>query len=293
LREATPPDLTHFSATEVTRRPKVAAVGDNVADIYPSLGCLFPGGNALNVAVAARRAGAHAAYLGAIGTDEAGRAIKAALDDEGVGTERLRVIEGPNAHSVVELDGGDRRFVGYGLGVSRFVLDATDLDYLARFDCVHSGARSGTEEQLEAMARKARLSFDFSDRPGEYYEPLLDKVWMACFSGTSLDTAAVRDLTRRVLSAGPEVVLVTAGPRGASISTSSGETVHANANPTTPVDTLGAGDAVIGTVLAGVLGGHDLESVMGSAMSIAAQVCAHHGAFGHNRVVQGLDKGGF
>ena len=32
---------------------QVAAVGDNVADIYPSLGCLFPGGNALNVAVAA------------------------------------------------------------------------------------------------------------------------------------------------------------------------------------------------------------------------------------------------
>jgi hypothetical protein len=33
----------------------VAAVGDNVADIYESLGLRFPGGNCLNVAVAARR----------------------------------------------------------------------------------------------------------------------------------------------------------------------------------------------------------------------------------------------
>jgi fructoselysine 6-kinase len=263
---------------------QVAAVGDNVADIYPSLGCLFPGGNALNVAVAARKAGMNAAYLGAIGTDEAGRAVKAALDDEGVGTDRLRVIEGPYAYSVVELDGGDRRFVAYGLGVSRFVLDETDLEYLSRFDCVHSGARSGTENQLEAIACAARVSFDFSDRPGDYYEPLLDRVWMACFSGTSLGTAAVRDLTRRVLRAGPEVVLVTKGPRGASISTSSGETVHAEASPITPLDTLGAGDAVIGTVLAGVLRGDDLESVMSSAMSVAAQVCAHHGAFGRGRV---------
>ena len=134
----------------------VAAVGDNVADVYPSLGCLFPGGNALNVAVAARRAGVSAAYLGAIGTDGPGRAIKAALDDEGVSTDRLRIIEGPNAYSVVELDGGDRRFVAYDLGVSRFTLEDADLDYLAEFDCVHSGARSGTEDQLREMASFAR-----------------------------------------------------------------------------------------------------------------------------------------
>jgi len=263
----------------------VAAVGDNVVDIYPSLGRLFPGGNALNVAVATRKAGTDAAYVGAIGTDEAGRAIEAALEHEGVRTDRLRVIEGPNAYSVVELAGGDRRFVAYGLGVSRFALDESDLEYLAQFDCVHSGARSGTEEQLGDMARAARVSFDFSDRPGGYYEPLLDKVWMACFSGTSLDTVGLRELTRRVLRAGPEVLLVTMGPRGASISTSYGETVHAKASPITPLDTLGAGDAVIGTVLAGLLRGDDLEGVMSSAMSVAAHVCAHHGAFGHGRVV--------
>ncbi len=271
---------------------QVAAVGDNVADIYPSLGCLFPGGNALNVAVAARKAGMNAAYVGAIGTDEAGRAIRAALDDEGVGTERLRIVEGPNAFSVVELAGGDRRFVAYGLGVSRFVLDETDLEYLARFDCVHSGARSGTEEQLDAMARATRVSFDFSDQPSEYYEPLLDRVWMACFSGSGRDAVAVRDLTRRVLRAGPQVVLVTRGPRGASILTSSGETVHAEPRPITPLDTLGAGDVVIGTVLAGVLRGDDLEGVMNSAMAVAAQVCAHHGAFGHGRAVGSAGSGG-
>ncbi|MGD0441622.1 MAG: PfkB family carbohydrate kinase [Acidimicrobiales bacterium] len=261
----------------------LAAVGDNVSDIYASLGRAFPGGNALNVAVAARKAGMDAAYLGAIGTDEAGRAIKAALDSEGVRTERLRIVEGPNAYSVVELDGGDRRFVGYGLGVSRFVLDARDLEYLEQFDCVHSGARSGTEEQMEDMASAARLSFDFSDRPSEYWEPLLDKVWMACFSGTGLDTDGVHELTRQVLRAGPEVLLITEGSRGASISTAYGETVHADAEPVTPLDTLGAGDAVIGTVLAGVLRGDDLGVVMSSAMSVAAQVCAHHGAFGQGR----------
>ncbi len=263
----------------------MAAVGDNAADIYRSLGCLFPGGNALNVTVAARRGGVEAAYVGAVGTDDAGRTIRAALDEEGVRTDRLRIIEGPNAYSVVELQGGDRRFVAYDLGVSRFSLDDADLEYLAQFDCIHSGARSGTEEQLQDMSRVARLSFDFSDRPREYYEPLLDKIWMACFSGTGLDPVGVDDLTRRALAAGPEIVLVTEGPRGASISTAWGEAVHVGAVPVEPLDTLGAGDAVIGTVLAGVLRGDDLGALMSSAMSVAAHICAHHGAFGHGRAL--------
>ena len=263
----------------------MAAVGDNAADIYRSLGCLFPGGNALNVTVAARRGGVEAAYVGAVGTDDAGRTIRAALDEEGVRTDRLRIIEGPNAYSVVELQGGDRRFVAYDLGVSRFSLDDADLEYLAQFDCIHSVARSGTEEQLQDMSRVARLSFDFSDRPREYYEPLLDKIWMACFSGTGLDPVGVDDLTRRALAAGPEIVLVTEGPRGASISTAWGEAVHVGAVPVEPLDTLGAGDAVIGTVLAGVLRGDDLGALMSSAMFVAAHICAHHGAFGHGRAL--------
>lgn len=258
-------------------------VGDNVVDIYPSLGYLFPGGNALNVAVAARRSGVEAAYVGAIGTDEFGRVISSALKDEQVSTERLRVIEGPSAYCVIELHGGDRRFVGSDIGVSRFRLDEADFEYLARFDCIHTGDSSRTEEQLKDMAAVARLSFDFSDKPSEYYRPLLDKVWLACFSGTRLDTAGVGDLTRRVLDAGPELVLVTEGPRGALLSSASGESVHVEADPATPLDTLGAGDAVIGSVLAGVLRGEDIETVMSSAMSLAARVCAHHGAFGHGR----------
>ena len=47
-------------------------VGDNVVDRYPALGMLYPGGNAVNVAVHGRRCGAGTAYIGAVGTDLAG-----------------------------------------------------------------------------------------------------------------------------------------------------------------------------------------------------------------------------
>jgi fructoselysine 6-kinase len=96
----------------------LVTVGDNVADIYPSLGYLYPGGNALNVAVAAHRNGVATAYVGAIGTDEVGHVVETALEQEDVRTERLRIVEGQNAYSVIELDDGDRLFTDSGLGVS-------------------------------------------------------------------------------------------------------------------------------------------------------------------------------
>jgi fructoselysine 6-kinase len=263
----------------------LVTVGDNVADIYPSLGYLYPGGNALNVAVAAHRNGVATAYVGAIGTDEVGHVVETALEQEDVRTERLRIVEGQNAYSVIELDDGDRLFTDSGLGVSKICLDDADLEYISGFDCVHTGDCSRTEMQLNELAAVTRVSFDFSDRPREYCEPLLGKVWLACFSGTALGHEGVEDLARYVLQAGPQVVLVTEGPRGAMIATTAGKRVHVEASSTKPLDTLGAGDAVIGSVLAGVLKGEDLDTVMGAAMSFAAKVCTHHGAFEHGRAL--------
>jgi len=263
---------------------RLVAFGDNVVDIYRGIGCMFPGGNAVNVAVAARRCGIETAYLGAVGTDDVGALVRSALAAEKVETARLRVLEGPSAFCIVELDDGNRRFVEGHLGVSRFRLDATDLEYLSRFDCVHTGDNSGTETQLNEVAAVARLSFDFSDKPPAYYEPLLDKVWFACFSGAHLETEDSEALARRILGAGPEVVLVTEGARGALLATVD-ETVRVPAASIRPIDTLGAGDAVIGGVLAGLLSHDGLEATLTSAVALASNTCLHYGAFGYGRAV--------
>ncbi len=56
------------------------------------------------------------------------------LDTEGVDASRLRVLEGQTAHCVIGHVGGDRRFVSYDLGVSRFEPSRDDLDFIARHD---------------------------------------------------------------------------------------------------------------------------------------------------------------
>ena len=61
-------------------------IGDNVVDLYCDEGVYYPGGNALNVAVMARRAGLEgAAYMGILGNDAPGRHVEAAMRAEGRG----------------------------------------------------------------------------------------------------------------------------------------------------------------------------------------------------------------
>ena len=93
---------------------KLLSLGDNVFDAYLFRGELYPGGNAANVSVLARRAGAEeTAYAGVLADDPAGRHFKAALEAEGVDTSRLRMAVGKSACNYITLDdNGDRTFSG-------------------------------------------------------------------------------------------------------------------------------------------------------------------------------------
>jgi fructoselysine 6-kinase len=259
----------------------LATVGDNVIDVYAALGRAFPGGNAVNVAVAARRSGVETAYLGATGAGPDGAVVRAALAAEQVETTRMRVLDGPNAYSTIALIDGDRVFGPHDLGVSVFQLDAGDLDYLRPFWCVHTGECSSLEDQLPALATANRVSYDFSDRPPAYYDPLLPHVWFASFSASHLSGDEAVALAHHAAAAGPELVLVTEGARGALLRTADGQVTRVPAGDFQPVDTLGAGDAVIGGVLARLMLGDDAETALRAGQDLAAISCGHHGAFGY------------
>ncbi|WP_326685972.1 PfkB family carbohydrate kinase [Streptomyces sp. NBC_01795] len=263
---------------------RICGVGDNVVDRYPQRGLMYPGGNAVNVAVHAARCGAEAAYLGVLGTDEAGGHIRTALDAEGVGTDRVRTADGPNAYATVRLDAeGNRHFAGSDEGVSRFTPDDADLDWLAGFDLLHTGDCSGLEHALPLLARACPLSYDFSDRPWPYAEPLLPHVRYAVFSRPGAgdrEAAALADAAHR---AGPETVIVTRGGGGALVSRDG----VPHLQPVTPVevvDTLGAGDSFVARLMVALLDGAAVPSAAAQAAAYAAEVCTHEGAFGHPRV---------
>ncbi len=258
------------------------AVGDNVVDQYPERGLFYPGGNAVNVAVHARRLGATASYIGAVGTDRAGEVVLGSLRDEGVETSRTRVVDGPNAHAVVHIVGGNRVFAKGDLGVSVFELGHEDFAAAASVDVVHTGECSHVEGQVPALAQAAqRLSFDFSERDWRYIESLAPYVDVAIRSAPGADRHAALDEARRLQELGPRTVAVTLGPGGAVIVQDGTSQWSAAPSGGPIVDTLGAGDAFIARLLVGLIRAEPIAELAGDATAYATVSCARFGAFGH------------
>lgn len=259
----------------------VVAVGDNVVDQYPDLGVMYPGGNAVNVAVHVQRIGARAAYVGVLGTDRAGVLVRRALETEGVDIRLIRTVEGENAHATVRVVDGNRVFVGGEIGVSRFRLSDADLLALEGFDVVHTGECSMTEDDLPRMREHARLlSFDFSERDWDYVAEHAPQVDIAVLSTPDADPGHAADLAQRVHALGPRVVAVTLGAAGAVLLDPAG-VHHAPAGSGSVVDTLGAGDAFIARLLVGLAAGERGPTAAAAATAYATATCASYGAFGY------------
>jgi len=258
----------------------IACVGDNVIDIYLGSDRGYPGGNAVNVAVAARRSGLPSAYVGAVGQDDMGEILRGALTTEAVATDQLRVLPGTTAWCEVRVVDGDREFGDADAGVSRITLTERDLDYLAGFSVVHTGDNSMMEAQVATIASRARVSFDFGERPRDYVDLLIGHVWCACFSASHVSAQEATALADEMASLGPELVIVSEGVRGAQL-VMDGTRFRSASHASEVIDSLGAGDALIGGVLAGLVAGRSPQDALAAGTRLAARTVGDLGAFGY------------
>ena len=264
-----------------TRPVRILGIGDNVVDRYRELATMFPGGNPVNVAVAARHAGADAGYIGTLGSDRAGLVVLGALTREDIDVSRVRIADGPNAYAEVDVVDGERVFVRSDKGVSVFSLSDDDLAYAATFDLVHAGEFGRLESQIAAVAGVSRVSYDFGhQRDPDYLDALLPQVEVAFFSASELDPQATADLLRYARDHGARIALATRGDRGALLD--DGRRLWEQPVIAVDViDTLGAGDAFVGRFLVGYLRSEPMGTTLHAAAIAAARTCQSYGAFGH------------
>lgn len=259
----------------------LATIGDNITDCYLGVGQMFPGGNAVNVAVAAARGGGSAGYVGRVGDDHRGSMLRDALVAEGVDVRCLRSIAGGiTAWAEVTHQYGDRTFGSHDRGVALFRPTPEDLAYVADATIVHTTYCSGMEGELPRLAAVSRLSFDFNDSADQYAADLLPYVDIAEFSAAHLSEADCVDLVHWAHAAGPSLVLATRGPCGA-MCFDGNQILSVAAASTQVIDTLGAGDAFIGRALLGLARHEPLADVLAHSTEVAARACAGWGAFGH------------
>ncbi|WNS78864.1 PfkB family carbohydrate kinase [Domibacillus sp. DTU_2020_1001157_1_SI_ALB_TIR_016] len=268
---------------------KLIAIGDNVVDYYQNQNVLYPGGNAVNVAVAAKRIGAaSSAYLGIIGNDEAAEHITNCLASENIELYRSRTVYGESGKATVSItEDGDRIFIGTNKGTRvqslvKLSLTEQDIDYINQFDLVHMSVNSETEHELSRLAHKS-ISFDFSTSNRwneEYLKQICPYIEFAFFSGSDLPLEDIDVLIEEVHQLGVKVVGVTRGEKPAVFS-EEGRRVEHQPLQTTVIDTMGAGDSFIGTFLSVYYDHHNLITALYEAAKAAAKTCRCHGAFGY------------
>lgn len=268
---------------------KIISVGDNVADTYVKQRVFFPGGNCVNVAVDAKKAGAEvSAYLGILGDDDRASHIEKSLNEEKVELVNCRKVYAPTAQPRVMLtEDGDRTFAAgpknSGLHLLSLRLTPDDFAKIDEFDVVHAGIDSGIDEYLPELHKRVKVSFDFSiSRDKDYFKRTLPNVDYAFFSGSDMGDDQVVEFAKRYLTLGPEVVVITRGAKPAFLLTSQ-QSYYQNPQKVEIRDTMGAGDSFIAGFLVSYLSKNNLQTAAEAASKNAAATCQISGGFGHQK----------
>jgi ribokinase len=213
-----------------------------------------PGGKGANQAIAAARSSrTGAAFIGAVGDDAFGPALRTALERAGVDVARLRVVPGSSgiAHIVVDDDGGNSIIVIPGANGTVTGLVPEDLDVIARSDALLLQLELPMDAVV-AAAQAAPVPVVLTPAPARELPPeLLAAVGLivpneheaAAVTGRTDPGEALEALLELV----PEAV-ITLGARGALYGSRTGDRLTVPAVPVQAVDTTAAGDAFVGAL---------------------------------------------
>lgn len=248
----------------------------------PLLGITRQGGGPVAQAlVTLRRLGASAGFVGSLGDDEAGQAMVAGLQAEGVDTSRLFVTPGctsPQCIILVHAPTGLRSICCEGGTAPPVPSDELDLDYLCSGLFLHLDGIVGGATLVaarEAQRRGVQVCLDAGGPSDALYQlvPFVDVLiaserFVAGMEGfTTMEAGAERLLTQ-----GPTIVVVTSGKHGAWTATVEGG-FATPAFDVPVVDTTGAGDVFHGAFIYGLLQDWDLPAVTRFAGATAALKC--------------------
>ena len=298
---------------------KIVALGEVVSDIYRGdeisdveLGFVArPGGAPANVAVAASRLGAEAAFVGSVGEDLFGDFILRALESEGVDTSGVGRQPQPTRTSLafVEIDeSGDRAFTFYRSSpaadellapenVTEKLVSGASFVNFGSIPLIREPVRSATHRIVDlADELDIPVAFDVNLREHlwesteaarEAIDPLFDRSRIVKLSGDEisplLGTESAEEAAEMLLSRDAALVLVSLGPDGAFYA-SKEFSGSVPAFEVEAVDATGAGDAFLAAVLVHLSGEAWNEKAVREATmrgsAAGALACTGYGAMG-------------
>lgn len=252
------------------------------------------GGKGGNQAVAAAALGADVRFVGAVGTDEAGRSYLTHLKERGIDTSGIAEIP--------DVATGTATIVVDDRGENLIVVDPAANSCLQPGDmlaAVRSGRPAVLLAQLEipidaleaavgAVADETTVVLNPAPMPPDATRlaTVLERVDVLVPNRKELGQFAGREEPRsldevtRCLSVLPFTgsVVVTLGADGAVVASPGRDPLHVPAMALEPVDTTGAGDAFCGAMAAELAAGTDLMGAVRRAVEVAGRSTLIRGA---------------
>lgn len=285
-------------STESASSAHVVVVGDALIDEIRDAGGVreLVGGAALNVAVGLQRLGVPTTLIAMVGDDDAGAHIREYLVDHGVhlisspsprGSSRAIVTRSANGEPQYEFnEAAQGRSIRYSEQARQAIADAG----LVVVSCFPFDAPVEVDAFVDAVSG-ARVAVDPNPRAGmlsdreEFVRGFERVAGDAVIVKVGADDAALLydgdldGLRARLRGLGADAVLATAGSDGAVLESDAGiVAAPISALPGRLVDTVGAGDATLAAVAAGlVTGEQDMQRLLIRAMDVAAATCRTEG----------------
>jgi fructoselysine 6-kinase len=224
---------------------KIACFSVAAMDFFPQQNKHYAGGNSLNQAIRFRHLGHQSAFVGPLGTDEAGDQLAGLLQAESIDVSHMHRINGHTARNKIVNDELGERYGMEGAwegGVyEEFKLGEADWDYINNFEVWSTHANG--PNYLQALERKKHAQFMSVDflhlKDYELLQKSLRTINIAYFGGTA-DMAG--DLAQ-IAKKNSGVIVLTLGAEG-SMAFEGDRTYTQKALTTNGVvDATGCGDA--------------------------------------------------
>lgn len=289
---------------------KVAVLGECMVELSRQAAEQFKlgfGGDTLNTAIYLCRCNGEADYFTVLGNDPYSQTMLEAWQDEGVGTEHVRIKNGhlPGLYIINNDESGERNFNYWrqnspvrsiltdfpevlseiqeyeviflsGITLSLFPQD----DLIALFNCLRQYRRKGGQVVFDNNYRK-RNWMNLSTAMDVFTEMMsLTDVALISFDDEKSIYGAhsVDECIDRWADAGVGEIVVKNGHHGCHVYKDNQRSFFPLRSVLTPVDTTAAGDSFNGAYLAAKLRGKNIEECIDTGQQCASTVIMHKGA---------------